>query len=299
MAVTARLSEADLTPRPVAAGRRLRLTGVEIWTLAYVAVASIMLVRAWSHSLPAPGLLVLAHVLMLATVVLAAMLRERKPGRLLAEFYPVLFVTAAYKEVGILNSARGVSYDLTVQAWDQAIFGGQPSFDWVRAWPWPWLSTVLVSAYLSYYFIVAGAPLGLWLSGRREAAKQTILRIMATFYLCYAIYLLFPVAGPRYLFPLARNAATAVAPAMFAQRLLNAAAAWGTAFPSSHVAVSAVASLSAFRFWRPFGAWLVAVSALLWLATVYGQFHYAVDALAGLAVGVAMLWVGGRPAENA
>ena len=86
-----------------------------------------------------------------------------KPGEL--EPYDLFFVTAAYKEIGILNSARGVSHDLIVQGWDRAIFGGQPSFDWVRAWPWPWLSWVLVSAYLSYYFIVAGAPLGLWLSG--------------------------------------------------------------------------------------------------------------------------------------
>jgi membrane-associated phospholipid phosphatase len=292
MAVTPGLGDVELERRSAAARRHPRLTAVEVWTLAYVVVASIMLARCWSLPLPAPGLLVLAHVLILVTVVLAAMLRERKPGRLLAEFYPVIFVTSAYGEVGILNSVRGASYDLTVQSWDHAIFGSQPSFDWVRAWPWPWLSATLISAYLSYYFIVAGAPLGLWLSGRREAARLTILRIMVTFYLCYTIYLLFPVAGPRYLFPLAHNAATTVAPARLAQRLLNAAAAWGTAFPSSHVAVSTVASWSAFGFWRAFGVWLVVASALLALGTVYGQFHYAVDALAGLAVGIAVLRVG-------
>jgi membrane-associated phospholipid phosphatase len=301
MAVTVRLPEVEPDSGPLRATgrRRLRLTSVDVWTLAYVVVASVMLARCWSLPLPTPGLLVVAHLLMLATVVLAAMLRERNPGALLAEFYPVLFVTAAYKEIGILNTARGVSHDLIVQGWDQAIFGGQPSFDWVRAWPWPWLSWVLVSAYLSYYFIVAGAPLGLWLSGRRHAARQTILRIMATFYLCYTIFLLFPVAGPRYLFPLAQNAATAVAPAQFTQHLLNTAAAWGTAFPSSHVAVAAVASLSAFAYWRAFGIWFVVASVLLGLGTVYGQFHYGVDALAGLAAGIAMLRVGSGREEKA
>jgi membrane-associated phospholipid phosphatase len=295
--VTTTVSRAQLdTGRLRMAVLGVPLTAIEVWTLAYVVVASLVLARYWSLPLPARGLLVLAHALMLATALLAAALRQRKPGALLAEFYPVLFVVAVYKEVGILNSTRGVSYDLTVQGWDQALFGGQPSFDWIRACPWPWLSWLLVSAYLSYYPIVAGAPVGLWLSGRREGARKTILRIMATFYVCYTIFLLFPVAGPRYLFPLAQNAATAVAPARFAQSLLNTGAAWGTAFPSSHVAVAAVASLSAFGAWRAFGAWLVGISVLLALGTVYGQFHYAVDALTGLVVGVAMLRVGADPA---
>ena len=64
------------------------------------------------------------------------------------------------------------------------------------------------------------------------------------------------------------------------------------------MAVSSVASLSALGFWRRFGVWLVAVSALLALGTVYGQFHYAVDALAGLAVGIAMLRVGTACADK-
>jgi hypothetical protein len=300
MAVTARVPEIEPeSSLPHAAHHGLRLTSIDVWTLAYVAVASLMLARYWSLPLPSRGLLVLAHLLMVATVFLAAVLRERKPGALLAEFYPVIFVTAVYKEVGVLNSTRGISHDLTVQGWDLFLFGSQPSFDWIRAWPWPWLSWILVSAYLSYYFIIIGAPLGLWLSGRRDGARQTLLRIMATFYLCYTIFLLFPVAGPRYLFPLAENAATAVAPARFTQRLLNAGAAWGTAFPSSHVAVSIVASLSAFGAWRAFGGALVVVSTLLALGTVYGQFHYAVDALAGLIVGLAMLRVGARPSRKA
>jgi membrane-associated phospholipid phosphatase len=57
-----------------------------------------------------------------------------------------------------------------------------------------------------------------------------------------------------------------------------------------------VAAGCAWRGWRPLGAALVPAALLLSLATVYCQFHYAVDALAGIALAAAVL-VGGRLAR--
>jgi membrane-associated phospholipid phosphatase len=99
------------------------------------------------------------------------------------------------------------------------------------------------------------------------------------------------VAGPRYLFPLAANAASDTAIARFTQRLLDDGAAWGTAFPSSHVAVSVVAAGVAVREWRPLGVVLLVAASLLTLGTVYGQFHYAVDAVAGAGLAAAVVAV--------
>jgi membrane-associated phospholipid phosphatase len=150
------------------------------------------------------------------------------------------------------------------------------------------------AAYLSYYVILASAPLGLWLKGRREAARGAILLMMATFYACYAAFLAFPVAGPRYVFPPAANAATASPVAVVAHRLLEGGSAWGAAFPSSHVAVALVAAACAWRGFRPLGAALVPAAVLMSLGTVYGQFHYAVDVLAGTALAAAVLIAGRR-----
>ena len=102
-------------------------------------------------------------------------------------------------------------------------------------------------AYLSYYAILVAAPLGMWWSGRFGAARETLLLIMVTFYACYTIFLIFPVAGPRYVFPPPRNAATELP-----------------------------------------------LAVLLSLGTVYGQFHYAVDALAGAGVALCVDWLGRR-----
>ena len=46
--------------------------------------------------------------------------------------------------------------------------------------------------------------------------------------------------------------------------------------------------VSALCEWRALGMALVVPTTLLALGSVYGQFHYAVDALAGLGVGLAV-----------
>ena len=43
------------------------------------------------------------------------------------------------------------------------------------------------------------------------------------------------------------------------------------------------------RFWRPLGLLLTPLTVGLVLSVVYGQFHYAVDAVAGLIVACAVL----------
>jgi membrane-associated phospholipid phosphatase len=90
-------------------------------------------------------------------------------------------------------------------------------------------------------------------------------------------------------FPAADNAATQTAIARLTARLLDQTAAWGAAFPSSHVAVSVAATAAALREWRALGLTLVLPTTLLTLGSVYGQFHYAVDALAGVGVGLAVV----------
>jgi membrane-associated phospholipid phosphatase len=260
-------------------------------TLAYAGVASVFTLWRWPNGLPGAVLLGVGLALVgLTAAVLAPRARRAGPvGQLLAEFYPLIVTVALYTHVGLLNSVRGIAHDAVVQSWEAALFGGQPSLEWIRSWPRPAWSTLMHAAYLSYYAILAGAPGVLWLTGRRQAARRTLLLMMSTFYVCYFVFLLFPVAGPRYLFPLAGNEATAVPLAVFTHRLVAGGSAWGTAFPSSHVAVTVVAAWCAWMALRPLGAVLIPATVLLALGTVYGQFHYAVDALAGAALGALVL----------
>jgi len=266
------------------------LAAVDRWTLAYAAIAALALVLRWPAHTPAAGLLPWAHVLLAATALAAPRARRAGPvGRFLGDWYPIIIVSFLYREVGLLNSAAGISYDALIQSWERGLFGRQISVDWIRAWPWPWLSVLMHIGYLSFYLIVAGPPLVLWILGRIEAGRRVLLATTATFYICYTLFLLFPVAGPRYAFPLAQNAATGVGIAGFTQELLDEGAAWGTAFPSSHVAVAWVVVIAAAWEWSLLGALTVPLALILTFATVYGQFHYGIDAAAGALLAAVIL----------
>ncbi len=271
-----------------------RFTPIDRWTLGYVAFATVAVALSFRGGDPVPGwpYLAGAHVLMIGLVLMAPRARAGGPSsRFLGDWYPMLVLAALYAEIGVLTLDAGFQNDLAIQRLETAVFGSQISYRWIREMPLPWLSSVLHTCYLTYYVILYGAPLGLWFSGRRDAARHTILGVMVTFYLCYVVFLFFPVAGPRYAFALAHNAATEVWPARFTQWLLDRGDSWGAAFPSSHVAASVVAAGFALRYWRPLGIVLLLPTVGLVIGVVYGQFHYGVDALSGLLLGGIMLAV--------
>ena len=245
-----------------------QLSPLDRWTILYAVFAQLSFLWRWPASAAVASHFPVVHAGLVGLAIMAPRLRRHGPlGEFWASFYPLILVLALYTEIGQLNRALGFSQDPTVQSWEAGLFGDQPSRDWIRAWPWPWLSWLLHLGYLSCYVILSASPLGLWFLGQRAGARDTVCLVMVAFYLCYAVFLLFPVAGPRYLFPLAQNPATAIPVATFTQAAETERP--GDRLPSSTWRF-AVASLTAWRFSRPRGrSWFRPV--LLALGTVYGR----------------------------
>ncbi len=266
-----------------------RLSALDVATLIYLAVATGALFAFGENDRTGWAWLLTAHALLLVLVLLAPAARQAGPvGRFVGEWYPMLLLGGLYAEVGVLNVDLGYEHDLAIQRLELWLFGSQLSYRWIRELPNPVVSWVLHGCYLAYYAILGASPLALWFSGRRDAARHTIFAVMVTFYLCYVVFIFFPVAGPRYAFAAAHNAATDVWPARAAQWLLDRGDSWGAAFPSSHVSAAVVAALCALRYWRALGLMLAPFTVGLVLSVVYGQFHYAADAVAGLLVALAV-----------
>jgi membrane-associated phospholipid phosphatase len=234
--------------------------------------------------------------------------RDGSPaGRALAAWLPLLAVPLCYAELPRIAAglaarpARGAPlHDATVAAWERALFGALPGDSPAVAlavWlPAPLVSEALHLGYLSYYALIYLPPALLWWRGRHAAHADAVRTVLLAFVLCYVVFATWPVAGPWYAWPV--PPAVPDGPVRAAvQALLHAGSSRGTAFPSSHVAVSVAQTLVLARR-APGMAWPAGVATLaLTLGAMYGGFHWGVDVLAGGAVGLVAGVVG--PARRA
>jgi membrane-associated phospholipid phosphatase len=260
--------------------------------LAYLAVDSAVVVARIGHR-PAGWWLLAAHALAIVLIMLLTRNALGRAGRIVRELYPLILLLGLYAELDVINSGGGAAmHDLVVQRWEHAIFGGQPSRDWWQAYPSAFWSTLLHAAYLSYYFIVAVPAMIFAVRRDVRALRHFLFSVLAAFVACYVFFLLFPVAGPYYAFPRPTGPFVGNVAARMVYATLGAGSSYGAAFPSSHVAASVAAAGAAYRADRRLGLILAVPTVLLTVSVVYCQMHYAVDAIAGLIVGVAALAVG-------
>ena len=251
-------------------------TAALAWLGVYLAASGFTMVM--SH----PWLAV-AHAAGIVVAVWGCL--DRRPvARTVGDLLPLFVAPMLYGEVPLLIGALGSSYhDVRVQSWELAIFGQHPSRVLATFMPNPAWSELLHMGYLAYYPAIFVPPLLLYMRGERRGYAQTVLALTVAYVACWVIFAVAPVEGPRYLW-------TPNAPDGPARRLtvaiLAAGSSRGAAFPSSHMAVSVVQTVLAFR-WQPrVGAILALVSVLVGLGAVYGGFHYGVDIIAGAVLGV-------------
>lgn len=270
---------------------RLRSTGITssdmraIWPgallVVYLVGTALLLIAASDRA--SVGTLV-AHFGMLFAVAAATWTSVAPPW--LRSWMPLLLLVLLYSEMPALIQAAGHldGFDASLIRLEGSLFGGQPAQELARLFPVRVLSEALHLAYLAYYPIIYVVPALLWWTDRRADFHAAVFVLVLTFVVCCICYILRPVAGPRYLWESA-------APEGFFRSvvtwLLEARSSRGTAFPSSHVAVSVAQSVLAIRCFGSRGVVLAVLTGGLALGAVYGGFHYALDVLAGALLGLA------------
>jgi membrane-associated phospholipid phosphatase len=275
-----------------AASSRLRFTGVTssdmaaIWPgtllVVYLTATGVMLLIGHDR---VSALAITAHFTALAVIATTTWMRG-VPGWL-RSWAPLLLLLFLYSEMPAIIAAVGHSslQDAQVIAWEASLFNSQPAAAWARAWDSLVFSESVHVAYLLYYPVIFAIPALLYVQKRQPEFQVAVTILLVTFIACFLCYAFFPVAGPRYLWP---SAAPSGPFRQFALFLLESRSSQGTAFPSSHVAVATTQAVLAVAFFGVRGLWLAAVAVGIAAGAVYGGFHYAVDIIAGIAVGVAL-----------
>jgi nucleoside-diphosphate-sugar epimerase/membrane-associated phospholipid phosphatase len=201
--------------------------------------------------------------------------------------YPLVALLFLYWELRHLALLFNDAYrDPTVIAWEQAIFGEQLAVTLRQRLPSTVVSEVLHFGYGSYWLLIPVVGATLYLRRKVEGFREVVFTLLPVFFACYLVFIFWSVEGPYYQF---ERAGPPYSDGFFrgiVDAVLGPGASRGAAFPSSHVAVAVAALCVSYRWERALFWVLLPLVSALTVGTVYGGFHYGIDAAAGVLVGL-------------
>jgi len=265
-------------------------------TLAYIIFTTTLIlvcrqnINHWEVLLP-------IHFALIAMVIGLAYARTGKIKGLsfISHWYPTLLFLFFFEEIGLTVHAIFPGwFDQVLIKADHALFGAHPTV-WIEQFSNYWLNEYMQLVYMSYFLLTIGFGAYLWAKGRRSEFSVFIASTCASYYLCYVVFVLFPIESPHHTLGHLQQVELAGGPfTAFINLIEKHGRVHGGAFPSSHVAGSMAVLFSAYRFARRIGYWLTPLVLSICVATVYGRYHYAMDVFAGVLTAAIGCWIGVR-----
>ncbi|MYB52393.1 MAG: phosphatase PAP2 family protein [Acidobacteriia bacterium] len=250
---------------------------------AYTAALSLLLPLAPSIRLQVIG----ASLAALAALHYLGRFPARFMPEVLRTTLPLPGVLLAYQQIGLFAQPQSShSLERSWVYWDRLLLS-----DWglTRAIDstGPLLPSVLELLYLLTYAAAPAALAILAAAGRLDRSDRMLACFAASAVSSYALYPFFPSEPPRTIFPGELSSGVDTVFRQVNWWILGKAGIHTSVFPSGHVASAfgaGIGLLLALPERRVYGIALTLVGAGIAFATVYGRYHYAVDALAGLLV---------------
>ena len=289
------------------------LFAVERISLIYNAITTILIVLLYSR-MDHPGMMLLERAGIVAITFGLIYLYQKYPCRLSAFVRMVVqmsFLAYWYPDTFEFNRLFP-NLDCFFASAEQWLFNCQPSVEFSKLCPDIWFSEPFNMGYFAYYPLIAIVAIYYFVF-KFEWFEQASFVIVTSFFLYYLIYIFVPVAGPQFYFPAIgmdnveacnflsigdyfnHNAILLPGP-NFEQGLffdlVEASQEVGerptAAFPSSHVGISTILMIMAWRVNKKLCYGLIPFYVLLCCATVYIQAHYLIDVFAGWISAVAI-----------
>lgn len=214
--------------------------------------------------------------------------RQKGPGWALARDWVALaFTLTAYREMDLFTRPMpDHALERAWVVWDRQVltaWGGRAAIEWLG----PLLPTLLELCYLLVYAVMPFSLAVLYSHGRTDRIPRfLVIWILGTLG-SYALFPYFPSDTPRRVFADMDMPQVMTAVRRFNLLILGGYGIHSSVFPSAHVssAFSAALGMKAALPERPYLALgMLIYAALVAVATVYGRYHYVVDAFAGLSM---------------
>lgn len=249
------------------------------------------------------------NVIISITIILLARASQNSHSKLLRtiyEWYPAVLIYLVYKEIYFIMHALALNdFDDVLIAIDRWMFFGTDPTVWLHQFSSPVLTEILQIAYTSFYFLMIGLALELYLRKELEKFTLVMFAIVYGFWLSYIGYLLVPAVGPR--FTLHDFHSTDVElPGLwltqFFRDMINAGEsipkgalnafdlAQRDVFPSGHTQMTLIVLFYAVKFKVRSRYFLVVFGTLLIVGTVYLRYHYVIDLIAGALFMLFTIW---------
>jgi membrane-associated phospholipid phosphatase len=254
--------------------------------LAYFAYTTVVGLAAGVRQVNRAELLAINAAVWFAFLLLLIRMPREAEWR---DWLPYPLSLLCYREAGWLASVIPF-HDLEHQwiLWDRLVLDtwqGRAAIESLG----PVIPTVLEAAYLSVYVIGPLAIGALYLVRRREAADCLWVAFLLGLMLSYVQFPFWPSEPPRTVFP-GWDLPSFLTPLRKLNLfLVGNYGIHSSVFPSAHVSGAVAAALMLRRLLpdrRLMGNAAMIVAVLIAVATVYGRYHYVVDAVSGAAVGV-------------
>jgi membrane-associated phospholipid phosphatase len=291
-------------PDPVAFRRAVRAPE---WVLVVFLIYS----PAAAVLLPAPpGVVLRVAIWNIATILAGGLLIHLDRGKqspvfsVVRDWLPLAVLLLAYREMGWFAAPRfGHALETNWVVWDRLLLRGGLKAA-IEAFG-PVMPSILEIAYSLVYTLGPFCLSVLYVYRRRDRVDRLLFILTIGVLLCYAQFPFWPSEPPRVVFP---GQDLPLYDTIFRRSnlwLLGNCGIHTSVFPSAHVAA---AFSAAFGMWRVLpehkwvGRFLFALAWLIAIATLYGRYHYAADAVAGVsmafcALAFSMAWDACRLSE--
>lgn len=147
----------------------------------------------------------------------------------------------------------------------------------------PWLTEAMMFAYTVYVPLIVLVAVFCYLKSGKLAGEDYLFNLTLAYFLSYLGFLIYPIAGPLfyqpevYKTPLEGGLFT-----YFGEWIRTNAHYPGGNLPSPHCAAGTVMLVMLHRYNRNIFFVILPIIILLYISTVYGRYHYAMDGVLGI-----------------